>query len=82
MGIHAGGIVQVLHVGVGGSAVEVEVILLDILSMVALAVGEPEQTLLQDGVPPVPKCESEAQSLPVIADFSQPILAPAVGRRP
>ena len=71
-------LVQVLHVGVRRSAVDVEVVLLDILAMVALAVSEPEQALLQDGIPLVPQREGKAQPLLVIADSSQSVFAPAV----
>ena len=66
------------HVGVGRRAVEVEVVLLDVLAVVALRVGEPEQPLLQNRVAPVPKRKPEAQQLQVVADTREPVLAPAV----
>ena len=72
-------LVQILHVGVRGSAVDVEVVLLHVLPMVRLAVGEPEQALLQDRVALVPQREGKAQPLLVIADPPQPVLAPPVG---
>src|SRR5262249_12787861 len=62
--------------------VDVEVVLLDVLAVVALAVGEPEQPLLQDGVAPVPESEREAQALPVVRDPAEAVLSPAVGPRP
>ena len=62
--------VQIFHVGVSGSAVDVEVILLDILAMVPLAVGEPKQALLQDRIPLVPERESETEPLLLVADSS------------
>ena len=54
-------LVEVLHVRMGRGAVEVEVILLDVLSVVPLAVGQAEEALLQDRVGPVPEGEPEAQ---------------------
>ena len=53
-------LVEILHVGVGRRAVEVEVVLLDILAVVRLAVGESEQALLQDRVALVPQRQREA----------------------
>ncbi len=72
-------LVQILHVGVRGRAVEVEIVLLHVLPMVRLAVGEPVQPLLQDGVALVPQRQGEAELLLVIADPPHPVLAPAVG---
>ncbi len=60
--------VEVLHVGVRRRAVEIEVILLHILSVVALAIGQPEESLLEDRVPTVPQCQREAQALFVIGN--------------
>src|SRR4051812_24565691 len=51
----AAGTCEILHVQVGRRAVEVEVVLPDILAIVPLAVGEPEQALFQDRVPLVPQ---------------------------
>jgi len=48
-------LVEILHIGVGRRAVQIEVVLLDILAMIPLAVGQPEQPLLDDGVPAVPE---------------------------
>src|SRR5215831_11520169 len=42
-------LVQILHVRVRRRAVDVEVVFLYVLAVVPLAVGEPEQALLQDG---------------------------------
>ena len=60
-------LVEILHVRVGGRAVDVEVVLLDVLAVVRLAVGEPEQALFQDRVPLVPQRQRKAQPLLVIA---------------
>ena len=61
-------LVQVLHVGVGRGAVEVEVILLDVLAVVALAGREPEGSLLQDRILPVPERQAEDKHLVSVAD--------------
>ena len=74
-------LVEVLHVGVGGRAVEVVVVLLDVLAVVALAIGEAEETLLDDRVAPVPQRQRKAQPLLVVGDAGQAVLAPAVDAR-
>src|SRR5262245_38727101 len=63
----------------GRRAVEVEVILLDVLTVVAFAVGQSEQAFLEDGVLAVPKGQSEAEALPVVGDAGEPVLTPTVG---
>jgi hypothetical protein len=60
-------------------AVEVEVVLLDILAVVAFAVGQAEEPFLQDGVLAVPQRQGEAETLVVVRDAGQAVLAPAVG---
>src|SRR2546427_5359388 len=47
-------LVKVLHVGVGGRAVKVEIVLLYILSMITFAPRQTEETLLQNGILAVP----------------------------
>ena len=71
-------LVQVLHVRVGRRRVEVEVVLLDVLAVVPLAVGQAEQPLLEDGVVAVPQGERETEPLLVVGDAAQPVLAPAI----
>jgi len=73
--------VQVLHVRVSRGTVEVEVILLDVLAMIAFAVGQPEHALLEDRVVAVPQRQRETQALPVVTDTGNAVLAPAVGAR-
>ncbi len=74
-------LVEVLHVRVGRRAVEVEIVLLDVLAVVAFAVGQAEQALLQDGVVSVPQGQREAEPLVVVRDAGQAVLAPPVGAR-
>ena len=61
--------------------VEVEVVLLDVLAVVALAVGQAEEPLLEDRILAVPQRQREAEPLLVVGDAGQPVLAPAVGAR-
>jgi len=74
-------LVEVLHRRVRGRRVDVEVVLLDVLAVVALAVGEAEQALLQDRIDAVPQREREAQALLVVAGPGDAVLAPAIGAR-
>ena len=74
-------LVQILHVRVRRRAVDVKVVLLDVLAMIALAVGEAEQALFEDRIPLVPESHREAQSLFVVRDAGQTVLAPPVGSR-
>ncbi len=71
-----------LHVRVRGRGVQVEPVLLRVLAVVALAVGEPEDALLEDRVRAVPQGEREAQPLLGVRHAREPVLAPPVGRRP
>ena len=74
-------LVEALQVRVRGRAVEVEPVLLGVLAVVALAVGEPEDPLLEDRVGAVPQRERQAQPLALVADAGDAVLAPAVGAR-
>src|SRR4051812_727891 len=56
-------------------------LLLDVLAVVALAVGQAEQVLLQDGVLAVPEGDGEAEPALAVGDPQQAVLAPAVGPR-
>ena len=62
-------------------AVEVEVVLLHVLAVIALAVGQAEQALLEDRVLAVPEREREAEPLLVVGDAGQAVLAPVIGAR-
>src|SRR5207245_11322094 len=61
--------------------VEVEVGLLDVLAVVALASGQAEQALLEDRVAPVPQRQREAQPAVIVGDSGDAVLAPAVRAR-
>ena len=72
-------LVQILHIRVRRRAIQVEVVLLDVLAVIALAVGEPEQSLLEDRVRAVPERQGEAEPLLLIGEAGQAVFAPAVG---
>ena len=73
--------VEAFHVGVGGSGVEVEVVLLHVLAVVALAVGQAKQPFLEDRVLAIPQGNGEALALLVIAETGNTILTPMIGTR-
>src|SRR5205807_3608514 len=74
-------LVEELHVGVGRSGVQVEVVLLHVLAVVRLGADAAEHTLLQDGVATVPDGEREAEDLITVAEARDAVLAPAVRAR-
>ena len=60
--------VEELHVRVGRGVVEVEVVLLDVLAVVALDGRDAEQPLFQDGVVAVPEGGGEDEELIAVAE--------------
>src|SRR5204863_4937461 len=62
-------------------AVEVEVVLLHVLTVVALAVGQAEQPLLEDRVLSVPEPEREAEQHVVVAPARDAVFAANVSAR-
>src|SRR6266581_1683335 len=52
-------LVEPLQVRVGGGGIEIEVVLLDVLAMIALGTRQTEVALLQDGVVPVPERQTK-----------------------
>ena len=67
------------HPAVARGAVEVVVELLDVLAVIALRIGQPEQALLEDRVALVPQRKPEAQMLLVVTEPGDAVLAPAIG---
>src|SRR5207244_9102798 len=61
--------------------VEVEVVLLDVLPVIAFGPGESEQPLLEDGVSLVPQRQAEAQALMVVRDAEKTVLTPPIRPR-
>src|ERR1700751_4589134 len=62
-----------------GCAVEIEVVFLDVLTVVAFAIRQAKEPLLQDRIPPIPKSDREAELLFVVGNSGQTIFSPAVG---
>ena len=72
-------LVQVLHVGMRGGAVQIVVTLLNVLSMIALIARQAEEPFFQDRIAPVPHGYGEADVLMPVADSRDTILVPPVG---
>jgi len=72
-------VVAPVQPGVAGHGVHVPPAFLDILAVVALAVGQPEHPLLDDGVTPVPEREGEVQAVELVRDTGHAVLVPAIG---
>src|SRR6185295_13829885 len=72
-------LVEGFQVRVRRRRVQVVVALLDVLAVVALAVGQPEQALLEDWIAAVPQRQREAEDLLVVADAEQAVFTPAIG---
>jgi len=70
--------VEVLPERVGGRGVKVPPVLLDVLPVVALRVGQPEQPLLEPVVVAVPHRDREVEEPEPVAEPGDPVLAPAV----
>ncbi len=84
VGIGKGGLgifVEILAVGMGRRALEIEIVFLDVLAVIAFAVGQAEGALLQDRVDAVPQRQREAEPLLVVAEAGEAVLAPAIGPR-
>src|SRR5712691_1245950 len=74
-------LVEPLQVRVRGGGVEIEVVLLDVLAVIALGTRETEVALLQDGIASIPQDEPEAETLVIIGDAEDAVLAPAIRSR-
>src|SRR5260370_24226115 len=64
-----------------GSVIQIEVIRLDVFSVIAFAVGEAEETLLQNRILAIPQSDGKTEELPVIADAGQAIFTPVIRSR-
>ena len=75
-------LVEGLHVGVGGGIVNVEIIFLDVFAVVALVPRQAEEAFLKEGVPAVPEGQGETETLVVVGNAEDAVLAPAVSPGP
>src|SRR5262249_9385184 len=73
--------VEVLHVGMCGCRIEVEIIFLDVFAMVSFVAGQTVEALLQNGIAPIPKRKGETHILVPIANAGQTIFVPTIGPR-
>src|SRR5262249_6064282 len=65
----------------GGGGIQVEVVFRHVFAMVALAVGQAEEALLENRIAPVPERQGKTQTVMAIADTGNTVLIPAVGAR-
>ena len=62
----------------GRGGIEVEITLFHVLAVIALAVGEAEEALLQNRILAVPQRQRETEPALAVGQAQQPILAPAI----
>src|SRR5262249_45294749 len=72
-------LVEVLHVRVGGRAIYIEVVLLHVLAVIALAVGQAEKTLFQNWILAITQGEGKAEPFFLARKPGQPVFPPAIG---
>src|SRR5262245_36718494 len=73
--------IKVFHVGVRRRIVQVEVILFDVFTVVAFAIGQSEHALFDDRIFSVPQRDSKAEQLLIVRDAGEPVLSQAVSPR-
>src|SRR5215469_10847420 len=73
--------VEPFHVGMRWRRIEIEIILLNVLAVVTLAVSESKEPFFENRISPVPQREREAQLLILVGETRQSVLAPMVGTR-
>src|SRR5215831_14843275 len=65
----------------GWRAIQIEVVLLNVFAVVALAIGESKKAFFQNRVCSIPKSEGKAQRLLIIANASESVFSPTIGAR-
>jgi hypothetical protein len=70
--------VEKFHVRVGRSGVQIVIQFLDVLSMISLMAGDTEQTFFQDRILAVPEGKSKTDTLMIVRNTSDAVLAPPV----
>jgi len=73
--------IKILHIRVSGRAVQVVIIFLDVLPVIALAVGHAEHPLLDYRVLAVPQRQRKTQPLVIVAETGEAVLTPVIGAR-
>src|SRR6266446_10392461 len=74
-------LVEGLHVAVGRSIIQIEVILLHVFPVISFTVSEPEKAFLQNRVVAVPERQRKAKPGFLIGDASQTIFTPPISTR-
>src|ERR1019366_10462262 len=74
-------LIQILHVRMRRRRIEVEVILLHIFAVVALISCQPEKTLFENWIAPIPQRQRKADPLVAVADPADPVFSPAIRAR-
>ncbi len=77
--LRLGVLIKHLHVAVGGGAVEIEVVFLDVFAVISLGSGQTEHALFQDRIFTVPQCQGETDILIAVRNPGDAVFAPAVG---
>ena len=65
----------------GRRAVEVIIVFLDVFAVIAFAIRQAEQPLLEDRVLAVPQSNGKTQPLVVVAEAGEAVLTPVIGAR-
>src|SRR5947209_5217245 len=65
----------------GRRAVEIEVMLLHILTVIALRPRQAEEALLEDRIDAIPERQGEAHEPLIVRDTEQAVLTPPIGAR-
>src|SRR6516225_560394 len=74
-------LIEVFRVRMRRGAIQVEIIFLDVLTVIGLAVGQPERPLLDYRVLAVPQRQRKTQPLVIVADTGEAVLTPVIGAR-
>ena len=74
-------LVQILHVGMRRRAIKIEVIFLNIFSVVGFTVRQTEHSFLENGILAIPKRDTEAELLFVVADSGEAVFTPVIRPR-
>ena len=72
-------LVEILHVGMRGRRIQIEIILLHVLPVVPFGWHQAKQSFLQNRIAAIPQRQSKDQNLVAVGHGSQTILAPAIG---
>src|ERR1700730_18630750 len=75
-------LVEHLQIRMRRRRIEIVVLLLHILAVIALAVGQAEEPLFENGIARIPQRHAQAQALLVVGKPADAVLAPAVGATP